>query len=236
MARTTGPEHHHRDIQGGSARAAVLGVSDGLVTNVSLILGVAGANTSPGTVRLTGLAGLLAGAFSMAAGEYVSMRAQTELLERELDMERVALRRSPEHEREELVTLYESRGIDPVVAGEMAGELMRTPELALQTHAREELGVNPDALGSAPKAAAASASSFAAGALMPLLPWFITEGLAAVVASLVLAALAALGIGFVLARYTGRSMAKTMLRQLAVTVAAAGVTFFVGKAAGHSVG
>jgi vacuolar iron transporter family protein len=113
---------------------------------------------------------------------------------------------------------------------------MRTPELALQTHAREELGVNPDALGSAPKAAAASASSFAAGALMPLLPWFITEGLAAVVASLVLAALAALGIGFVLARYTGRSMAKTMLRQLAVTVAAAGVTFFVGKAAGHSVG
>jgi VIT1/CCC1 family predicted Fe2+/Mn2+ transporter len=235
-ARSAGPEHHHRDIQGGAARAAVLGVSDGLVTNVSLILGVAGANTAVGTVRLTGLAGLLAGAFSMAAGEYVSMRAQTELLERELDMERVALRRAPEQEHRELAALYESRGIDPDVAGEMAGELMRTPELALQTHAREELGVNPDALGSATQAAAASAGSFAVGAMMPLLPWFITQGAAAVTASLVLAALASLCIGFVLARYTGRSMAKTMLRQLAVTVAAAGVTFFVGKAVGHSVG
>jgi VIT1/CCC1 family predicted Fe2+/Mn2+ transporter len=234
-ARSAGPEHHHRDIQGGAARAAVLGVSDGLVTNVSLILGVAGANTAVGTVRLTGLAGLLAGAFSMAAGEYVSMRAQTELLERELDMERVALRRAPEQEHRELAALYESRGIDPDVAGEMAGELMRTPELALQTHAREELGVNPDALGSATQAAAASAGSFAVGAMRPLLPWFITQGAAAVTASLVLAALASLCIGFVLARYTGRSMAKTMLRQLAVTVAAAGVTFIVGKAVGHSV-
>jgi vacuolar iron transporter family protein len=234
--RSAGPEHHHRDIQGGAARAAVLGVSDGLVTNVSLILGVAGANTAVGAVRLTGLAGLLAGAFSMAAGEYVSMRAQTELLERELDMERVALHRAPEQEHRELAALYESRGVDPDVAGEMAGELMRTPELALQTHAREELGVNPDALGSATQAAAASALSFSVGAMMPLLPWFVTQGAAAVAASLILAALASLCIGFVLARYTGRSMAKTILRQLAVTVAAAGVTFFVGKAVGHRVG
>lgn len=236
LARTAGPDHHHRDIQGGAARAAVLGVSDGLVTNVSLILGVAGANTSAGIVRLTGLAGLLAGAFSMAAGEYVSMRAQVELLERELEMERVALRRAPEREHQELVELYKSRGIDPDVAGEMAGELMRTPELALETHAREELGVNPESLGSAPRAAAASAASFALGAVVPLLPWFITEGASAVVASLVLAALAALGIGFVLARFTGRSVAKTMLRQLAVTVAAAGVTFLVGKAVGRHIG
>jgi VIT1/CCC1 family predicted Fe2+/Mn2+ transporter len=234
--KTAAPDHHHRNIQGGAARAAVLGVSDGLVTNVSLILGVAGANTSAGNVRLAGLAGLLAGAFSMAAGEFVSMRAQTELLERELEMERVALRRAPEREHRELAALYESRGIDPDVAGEMAGELMRTPELALQTHAREELGVNPDALGSAPRAAAASASSFAVGALLPLIPWFITQGAVAVAVSMVLAALGALGIGFVLARFTGRSMAKTMVRQLAVTVAAAAVTFSLGKAVGGHIG
>src|SRR5471032_938493 len=109
-----------RQVQSGAARAAVLGVSDGLVTNVSLILGVAGANTSAGTVRLAGLAGLLAGAFSMAAGEYVSMRAQTELLERELEMERLSLRRAPEQEHRELAKLYEARGVDPDVAGEMA--------------------------------------------------------------------------------------------------------------------
>jgi VIT1/CCC1 family predicted Fe2+/Mn2+ transporter len=114
--------------------------------------------------------------------------------------------------------------------------LMRTPELALQTHAREELGVNPDALGSAGKAAGASASSFAAGALVPLIPWFITQGGLAVGVSLLAAALAALGIGFVLARFTGRSLAKTMFRQLAVTVAAAGVTFALGKAVGGHVG
>ena len=235
-AKSGPPDHHHRDIQGGAARAAVLGVSDGLVTNVSLILGVAGANTAAGTVRLAGLAGLLAGAFSMAAGEYVSMRAQTELLERELEMERISLRRAPTQERRELAALYESRGIDPDVAGKMAGELMRTPELALETHAREELGVNPAALGSAPRAAAASASSFAVGALVPLLPWFVTQGAVAVTVSVLLAALAALGIGFVLARFTGRSMLKTMLRQLTVTVAAAAVTFFLGKAVGGHIG
>src|ERR1700730_16442547 len=113
------PERHHRDIQGGAARAAVLGVSDGLVTNVALILGVAGANTAPGNVRLTGIAGLLAGAFSMAAGEYVSMRAQRELLERELEMEAVELRRAPLAEQAELAQLYVSRGVDPDVAGEI---------------------------------------------------------------------------------------------------------------------
>src|ERR1700736_2670932 len=170
-SRPLPPEHHHRDIQGGAARAAVLGVSDGLVTNVSLILGVAGANTSPGNVRLTGLAGMLAGAFSMAAGEYVSMRAQRELLERELEMEAVELRRAPAAERAELAQLYESRGVEPGIATELAGEMMRTPEMALQTHAREELGVNPDQLGSPYQAAASSAASFAVGAIVPLVPW-----------------------------------------------------------------
>ncbi|MDP9075471.1 MAG: VIT1/CCC1 transporter family protein, partial [Actinomycetota bacterium] len=189
------PESHHRTIQGGAARAAVLGVSDGLVTNVSLILGVAGANISPATVRLTGLAGMLAGAFSMAAGEYVSMRAQTELLERELEMEAIELRRSPDAERAELAQLYESRGVDPRVAGDLAEEMMRTPELALETHAREELGVDPSSLGNPYHAAGASAGSFGVGALVPLLPWFFIHGGTAVVASLVLGAVAAVLIG-----------------------------------------
>jgi VIT1/CCC1 family predicted Fe2+/Mn2+ transporter len=171
----------------------------------------------------------------MAAGEYVSMRAQSELLEREIEMERIELRRSPEQERQELAQLYRSRGIDPGVADEMADELMRTPELALQTHTREELGVNPNDLGSPYKAASASATSFAAGALVPLVPWFVTQGTAAIVASLVLGALAALAIGFALARFTGRSVLRSMFRQLSVTVLAAGVTFAIGKAVGHQV-
>ncbi len=226
------PESHHRDIQGGAARAAVLGVSDGLVTNVSLILGVAGANTVPGTVRLAGLAGLLAGAFSMAAGEYVSMKAQTELLERELEMERVELRRSPDAERAELAQLYESRGVDPTVAGELAEEMMRTPELALETHAREELGVDPSSLGNPYQAAGASAASFAVGALVPLMPWFFVHGAAAVMISLVLGAVASVLIGVALARYTGRSWVHSSIRQLIVTVAAAGVTYALGALVG----
>jgi VIT1/CCC1 family predicted Fe2+/Mn2+ transporter len=235
QAKVAPPEQHHRDIQGGAARAAVLGVSDGLVTNVSLILGVAGANTTPGTVRLTGIAGLLAGAFSMAAGEYVSMKAQSELLQRELEMEAIELKRAPDAERQELVQLYESRGIDADVAGEMAQELMRTPELALETHAREELGLNPEELGNPYQAAGASAASFAIGAIVPLVPWFVTQGAVAVAASLVLGALAAILIGVVLGRFTGRSILKSTVRQLIVTIAAAGVTFAIGKAVGHSV-
>jgi VIT1/CCC1 family predicted Fe2+/Mn2+ transporter len=210
----------------------VLGVSDGLVTNVSLILGVAGANTVPGTVRLAGLAGLLAGAFSMAAGEYVSMKAQTELLERELEMERIELRRSPEAERAELAQLYASRGVDQAVAKELADEMMRTPELALQTHAREELGVDPGSLGNPYQAAGASAGSFAVGALVPLVPWFFISGTTAVMTSLVLGAVAAVLIGVALAKYTGRSAIHSALRQLLVTVAAAGVTYALGALVG----
>ena len=235
-ARPAPPERHHRDIQGGAARAAVLGVSDGLVTNVSLILGVAGANTASGTVRLAGLAGLLAGAFSMAAGEYVSMKAQAELLERELEMERIELHRSPEAERAELAQLYASRGVDPDVAGELAEEMMRTPELALQTHAREELGVDPESLGNPYQAAGASAASFAIGALVPLLPWFFAHGAVAVVISLVLGALSSVAIGVALSRYAGRSALHSAFRQLVVTVAAAGVTFALGALVGTHIG
>ncbi|MDP1807673.1 MAG: VIT1/CCC1 transporter family protein, partial [Acidimicrobiales bacterium] len=162
------PEKHHRDVQGGTARAAVFGVSDGLVSNVAIVLGFAGANTGPGLVRLAGLAGLIGGAVSMAAGEYVSMTAQAELLKRELDMERLELRRRPEAERRELAQIYRSRGVDEVTADQLATALSRDPELALQTHAREELGIDPDSLGQPVRAALSSFVTFSIGATIPL--------------------------------------------------------------------
>src|SRR5436853_2956246 len=155
------PEHHHRDIDRGTARAAVFGVSDGLVSNVSLILGVAGANPGVGVVRLAGLAGLIAGAVSMAAGEYVSMKAQTELYERELDLERRELRRNPHVETVELTQIYQSRGVDPDRARELAQQMMAVHELALQTHAREVLGIDPERLASARAGAVSSVFVFA---------------------------------------------------------------------------
>ena len=137
------PHHSHRDLRGGGARAAVFGVSDGLVTNVSLVLGMAGANPGASIVRLAGVAGLIAGSFSMAAGEYLSMTAQRELMERELEVERRSLSHSPEGEAAELRGMYVQRGIDPAVATDMVNEVMQDPELALETHAREELGITP---------------------------------------------------------------------------------------------
>ena len=229
------PEPHHRNIQGGAARAAVFGISDGLVSNVSLILGVAGANPAPGVVRLAGLAGLVGGAFSMAAGEYVSMRAQTELLERELEMERVEIHRSPDAERRELAAIYRSRGVVPDVADELAAQMMRDPELALETHAREELGIDPAELGSPVQAAVSSFLAFAFGALLPLLPWFVTRGTAGTIGSVVIGAVAAVAIGVALAAFTGRSAIRSALRQLAIAAAAAGVTFAVGNAVGVGV-
>jgi len=227
-------DHHHRSVQGGSARAAVFGVSDGLVTNVSLILGIAGAHPAGGVVRLAGVAGLVAGAFSMAAGEYVSMRAQTELFQRELALESHEIRTRPEGERRELVRIYESRGVEPDVAGHLASEMMRTPELALETHAREELGINPDALGSPTKAAASSFGAFALGAVIPLVSWLVTSGTAAVVASVAASALAALAVGAAVAVFTRRSWWWSALRQLGISAVAAGVTFGIGTAVGVS--
>jgi vacuolar iron transporter family protein len=229
---TAPPEHHHRDISGGWARAAVFGVSDGLVSNVSLILGVAGADPGAGVVRLAGLAGLISGAVSMAAGEYVSMKAQTELLQRELDMERLELRRNPDFEHAELSQIYQSRGVDAGKAEELAAEMMRDPDIALQTHAREELGVDPNSLGSPVRAAGSSFVAFAAGAVVPLLPWFFGHGTAAVVASVVLGVMAATAVGAGLARFTGRSVLFSASRQLGIATVAAAVTFGVGSLVG----
>lgn len=228
-------EPHHRNVAGGPARAAVFGVSDGLVTNVSLVLGVAGADVDQGYVRLAGLAGLVAGACSMAAGEYISMRAQKELLERELAMEALQLERDPVVEQQELAALYIQRGIEPDLAKQLAADVMKDPKIALNAHAREELGVDPDSLGSPAAAAFSSFFAFAAGALVPLFPWFFRGGNDAVVASVFLGAVAALLIGYTLGVFTGRSRIWSATRQLLIAGAAAGVTYLIGSVVGVGV-
>ena len=214
----------------------MFGLSDGLVTNISLVLGVAGASPGGQVVRLVGVAGLVAGAFSMAAGEYLSMMAQRELMERELDVERASLSESPEGEALELRDMYEQRGIDPDVARDMVHEVMADPQLALETHAREELGISPDHLGSPVQAALSSFFTFALGAFIPLVPWLIAKGNGAIVASALLSAVAALAVGVVLAVFTQRPMVRSALRQLIMTAAAAAVTYGVGRAIGTGLG
>lgn len=216
------------------ARAAVFGASDGLVSNVSLILGVAGADPGASVVRLAGLAGLIAGAVSMAAGEYGSMKAQQELLERELAIERRELARNPHVETVELTQLYQSRGVDPDLARQMAQGVMRDPDTALKAHAREELGIDPDSLGSPIGAAVSSFFSFALGAILPLLPWFVTSGRAAVVASVVLGVAGAATLGVALAHYTKGSPLRLALRYSAIAVVAGAVTYGIGAAVGVS--
>lgn len=225
-------EHHHRDVTGGLARASVFGVSDGLVSNVSLILGVAGAEPSASLVRLAGLAGLVAGALSMAAGEWVSMKAQAELLERELEMERIELRRNPAMERAELAAIYRSRGVPEDVAEDLATAMMRDPDVALETHAREELGIDPGSLGSPRGAALSSFGAFAVGAVVPLAPWFVATGRVATLASVVLAVVAAATVGFALARFTGRSPVRSAARQVLIAGVASGATYLIGSALG----
>ncbi len=219
-------------MSGGGARAAVFGMSDGLVSNVSLILGFAGAGAAPGVVRLAGLAGLVSGAFSMASGEYGSVKAHVELLEHELDVERSELAHRPEQERRELSHIYQSRGVDRALADEVAGQLMRDPETALAAHAREELGVDPSALGSPWLAAVSSFFSFALGAMVPLVPWFIGRGRAATIASVVLAGGAAIAVGALLAYFTKRPWPRIVLRQFALAAAPAAVTFGIGSLIG----
>ncbi len=210
----------------------MFGVSDGLVSNVALILGMAGAHASAGAVRLAGLAGLIGGAFSMAAGEYVSMRAQSELLQRELDVERQSIRHDPEDERRELAAIYERRGLDSGLAAELSTEMMRSPELALETHAREELGIDPEQTGNPLQAAGSSFTSFAVGAVIPLFPWLVAAGPAATRWSVGLAALAAFGVGAALAHFTGRRWLWSATRQLLISAVAAGITYSIGHVVG----
>jgi VIT1/CCC1 family predicted Fe2+/Mn2+ transporter len=223
---------HHRQVSGGWFRAGVFGVSDGLVTNLSLILGFVGANPGHSVVRLAGLAGLVAGGFSMASGEYVSMRAQKELLEYEIEVERLSIAQSPDAEREELKGMFIARGIEEDLAERLAVDLMRDPDLALRTHAREELGVDPSATGSPWGSAFSSLVAFGLGAFVPLLPWLLSSSGNVIGWSLGLGAVAALGVGAVIGWFSRRGVVKWALIQLLVAVLASAVTYGIGRLVG----
>jgi vacuolar iron transporter family protein len=222
----------HRNVAQSWYRASVFGVSDGLVTNASLILGFAGANPGHDIVRLAGLAGLVAGGFSMASGEYISVRAQKELLEYEIDVERKSLEESPVQEKEELRQLFVDRGIEAELAHRLSEDLMRDPEMALRTHAREELGVDPSATGSPWGAAISSLLSFAVGAFIPLLPWILTSSGNPILWSIVLAVIAASAVGGVIGWFTRNGIFKWAIRQVLVGALAAAVTFGIGRLVG----
>ncbi|AIA03012.1 membrane protein [Streptomyces noursei ZPM] len=226
--------HTHRDVNGGWLRPAVFGAMDGLVSNLALMTGVAGGAVSQQTIVITGLAGLAAGAFSMAAGEYTSVASQRELVVAELDAERAQLRKYPKDEQEELAALYVSRGVEPELAGKVAEQLSRDPEQALEIHAREELGIDPSDLPSPAIAAVSSFGSFALGALLPLLPYLL--GASALWPAVLLALFGLFGCGAVVARVTARSWLFSGLRQLALGGAAAGVTYALGALFGTVVG
>ncbi|WP_262059938.1 VIT1/CCC1 transporter family protein [Streptomyces sp. STR69] len=226
--------HTHRDVNGGWLRPAVFGAMDGLVSNLALMTGVVGGAVSHQTVVITGLAGLAAGAFSMAAGEYTSVASQRELVEAELDVERRELRKHPEDEEGELASLYESRGVEAGLAREVARQLSRDFEQALEIHAREELGIDPTDLPSPLVAAVSSFGSFALGALLPVLPFLL--GVAALWPALLLAFVGLFGCGAVVARVTARTWWFSGLRQLALGGAAAGVTYALGTLFGTVVG
>lgn len=213
----------------GALRAAIFGVNDGLVSNLALIMGVAGAGVEPNVVLLAGIAGLLAGAFSMGAGEYISMRVQRELFERLLHIEAHELGTDPTGETRELAELFERRGIPRELAGPVAEKLMENPQTALEVHAKEELGLDPEELGSPWGAALSSFFTFSAGAFVPLAPYLVAEGNAAAFTAVGLALGALFGVGAAMSRFTGRRLPYSGLRMMMIGGAAALITFWIGR-------
>jgi VIT1/CCC1 family predicted Fe2+/Mn2+ transporter len=222
--------HEHRDVTGGWLRPAVFGAMDGLVSNFALIAGVAGGSVEQRVVVLAGLAGLAAGAFSMAAGEYISVAAQTELTEAEIEVERRELARHPQAEQAELAEHYEALGLSPELAAEVARQLSRDPDDALQLHAQAELGVTPGKLPSAKVAAGWSFLSFAVGAFLPVLPYLL--GVTTLWPSALGAAVGLFAAGAVVSRVTARSWWFSGLRQLSLGCAAALITYTIGALIG----
>ncbi len=220
---------------GGNLRAAVFGVNDGLVSNASLILGVAGAASDPAYILMSGVAGLLAGALSMAAGEYVSMRSQREMFEYQIGLERDELREYPQEEAEELALIYQTRGMKLSDARRFAKNLLKDPERAMDALAREELGLNPDDLGSPWGAALFSFLAFTGGAVVPLLPFlFAPKSSAAIVVSASLAGAGLFAVGAVLSLFTGRGALRGGLRMLVIGGGAGAVSFAIGRLLGVS--
>ncbi len=223
---------HQGSSAGNTLRAAVFGVNDGLVSNAALILGVAGATAESGVILLTGAAGLLAGALSMAAGEYVSVRSQREMFEYQIGLEREELEQYPQEEAAELALIYAAKGIPRDEAENLSRRLFEDPERALDTLAREELGLNPDELGSPAKAAAASFAAFAVGAVIPLFPFVAPFAGQPLILSIALTGAALFGVGAVLSLFTGRRAIHGGLRMLAIGSLAGAATYFIGKALG----
>jgi VIT1/CCC1 family predicted Fe2+/Mn2+ transporter len=228
-------EPWHRSDRSGSLRASVFGVSDGLVSNTALVMGFAGSGTSPGVTLLAGIAGLLAGSFSMAAGEYISMSSQREMYQHEIALEESELIEKPEEERAELVLIYRAKGLPRSDAEHMADRIMTDRSIALDTLAREELGLDPESLGSPWGAAVSSLLAFAIGAFVVVIPYLFTGGTTAMIIAIALATCAAFGVGASIGALNGRPVLRSGLRQVIVGALAAGVTYGVGHLIGTSV-
>lgn len=230
-------EGRHRAIGGNALRAAVLGANDGLLSNFSLVMGVAGASLAADAILITGLAGLLAGAGSMALGEWISVQSSRELQERQIAIEAAELERIPDEEREELALIYRAKGLEPEAADRLADQLLSDRSQALDTLVREELGIDPGELGGSPwTAAITSFGLFAIGAIIPVAPFIVGSGTLAVVVSIALSAVALFALGAATTLMTGRGVWFSGTRQLVIGVAAAALTFGVGSAIGAAVG
>ena len=230
-------EGRHRSAGGNALRAAVLGANDGLLSNFSLVMGVAGAQISSKTILLTGLAGLLAGAFSMALGEWVSVQSSRELYEKQIRTEKEEIAAAPEEEAEELALIYQARGLDEPSARKLATAVMSNTDNALATLSREELGIDPDELGgSAFEAALTSFLLFAVGAVLPVIPYLFLGGLPAVILSALLSAIGLFLIGAVITLFTGRPVWISGLRNVAFGLIAAAITYAIGRLIGVSIG
>jgi VIT1/CCC1 family predicted Fe2+/Mn2+ transporter len=229
-------EGRHRSVGGNALRAAVLGANDGLVSNLSLVMGVAGAALDPHTILITGLAGLLAGCCSMAMGEWLSVTSARESYQRLIQSEADELAQAPEEEEEELALIYQAKGVPEDQAKILAKQMIANKDTALDTLAREELGIDPEELGGSPWSAAGSSFLlFALGAIFPVAPYFLASGMTALIASLALSGLALLMIGVVTSLFTQRGFLYSGARQLVVGYAAAAVTFGIGRLIGVAI-
>jgi VIT1/CCC1 family predicted Fe2+/Mn2+ transporter len=229
----TVPTHHHRDVQGGRLRPAVFGAMDGLVSNVSLVAGISGSGAATHTVVLTGMAGLVAGAFSMATGEYTSVKSQNESIGAEVHLEAVELQRHPEAEVAELAQSFVTRGVQPELALEVARQLSVDPAQALASHSQVELGVNPNRLPSPWVAALSSFCFFGIGAILPLITYL--AGITSLLPALAVSGASLFVAGVVTARFTGRNAWYSGARQLLLGALAAAVTYLVGRLIGANV-
>lgn len=227
---------HRASRSGGALRAGVFGVNDGLVSNAGLILGVAGAGANPESILIAGVAGLLAGGFSMAAGEYISVRTQRELFEYQIAIERHEIETMPQEEIAELAVIYEAKGLAPAEARTIAERLLADPERGLDTLAREELGLDPQGLSSPWAAALSSFVSFAAGATIPLLPYLFSDGPRALGGAVAAMELGLVAVGGVMSLFTGRSAAWSALRMALIGSGAAAVTYGIGRLFGGALG